>query len=199
MTILYKVNKSLYINITNACPCACVFCVRLEHDSVGECENLWLEHEPSLEEILNEFEKHDLKSYEEIVFCGYGEPLERLDMVIEVAKWIKQRSTIPVRVNTNGLADLIHGKETAYLLEGLVDAISISLNAPDAKTYLEISRPSFGEAAYSSLLHFATACKKVIPQVSFSVVDVISKEQIEACSKLADEMGIPLRVRRMIR
>lgn len=199
MTILYKVNKSLYINITNACPCACVFCVRLEHDSVGECENLWLEHEPSLEEILNEFEKHDLKSYEEIVFCGYGEPLERLDIVIEVAKWIKGRSTIPVRVNTNGLADLIHGKETAYLLEGLVDAISISLNAPDAKTYLEISRPSFGEAAYSSLLHFATACKKVIPQVSFSVVDVISKEQIEACSKLADEMGIPLRVRRMIR
>lgn len=198
MTILYKVNKSLYINITNACPCACVFCVRLEHDSVGECENLWLEHEPSLEEILNEFEKHDLESYEEIVFCGYGEPLERLDVVIEVAKWIKQRSTIPVRVNTNGLADLIHGKETAYLLEGLVDAISISLNAPDAKTYLEISRPSFGEAAYSSLLHFATACKKVIPQVSFSVVDVISKEQIEACSKLADEMGIPLRVRRMI-
>lgn len=198
MTILYKVNKSLYINITNACPCACVFCVRLEHDSVGECENLWLEHEPSLEEILNEFEKHDLESYEEIVFCGYGEPLERLDIVIEVAKWIKGRSTIPVRVNTNGLADLIHGKETAYLLEGLVDAISISLNAPDAKTYLEISRPSFEEAAYSSLLHFATACKKVIPQVSFSVVDVISKEQIEACSKLADEMGIPLRVRRMI-
>lgn len=198
MTILYKVNKSLYINITNACPCACVFCVRLEHDSVGECENLWLEHEPSLEEILNEFEKHDLESYEEIVFCGYGEPLERLDMVIEVAKWIKQRSTIPVRVNTNGLADLIHGKETAYLLEGLVDTISISLNAPDAKTYLEISRPSFGEAAYSSLLHFATACKKVIPQVNFSVVDVISKEQIEACSKLAHEMDIPLRVRRMI-
>lgn len=198
MTILYKVNKSLYINITNACPCGCVFCVRLEHDSVGECENLWLEHEPSLEEILNEFEKHDLGSYEEIVFCGYGEPLERLDIVIEVAKWIKQRSTIPVRVNTNGLADLIHGKETAYLLEGLVDAISISLNAPDAKTYLEISRPSFGEAAYSSLLYFATACKKVIPQVSFSVVDVISKEQIEACSKLADEMDIPLRVRRMI-
>lgn len=198
MTILYKVNKSLYINITNACPCACVFCVRLEHDSVGECENLWLEHEPSLEEILNEFEKHDLESYEEIIFCGYGEPLERLDVVIEVAKWIKGRSTIPVRVNTNGLADLIHGKETAYLLEGLVDAISISLNAPDAKTYLEISRPSFGEVAYSSLLHFATACKKVIPQVSFSVVDVISKEQIEACSKLADEMGIPLRVRRMI-
>lgn len=198
MTILYKVNKSLYVNVTNACPCACVFCVRLEHDSVGECENLWLEHEPSLEEILNEFEKHDLESYEEIVFCGYGEPLERLDVVIEVAEWIKRRSTIPVRVNTNGLADLIHGKETAYFLEGLVDAISISLNAPDAKTYLEISRPSFGEVAYSSLLHFATACKKAIPQVSFSVVDVISKEQIEACSKLADEMGIPLRIRRMI-
>ena len=198
MTILYKIDNSLYVNITNACPCACVFCVRQEHNSVGECENLWLEYEPSLEEILKEFEKHDLESYDQIVFCGYGEPLERLDIVLEIAKWIKGRSTTPVRVNTNGLADLIHKKETAYLLEGLVDAISISLNAPDAKTYLEISRPSLGEAAYSSLLHFATACKKVIPQVSFSVVDVISKEQIEACSKLADEMGIPLRVRTMI-
>lgn len=198
MTILYKVNKSLYINITNACPCACVFCVRLEHDSVGECENLWLEHEPSLDEILKEFETHDLESYEEIVFCGYGEPLERLDVVIEVAKWIKARSTTPIRVNTNGLADLIHGKETAYLLEGLVDTISISLNAPDAKTYLEISRPSFGEVAHSSLLNFARACKKVIPQVSFSVVDMISKEQIEACHQLANEMNIPLRVRAMI-
>lgn len=199
MTILYKVNKSLYINITNACPCACVFCVRLEHDSVGECENLWLEHEPSLDEILKEFEKHDLESYDQIVFCGYGEPLERLDIVIEIAKWIKERSKTPIRVNTNGLADLIHKKETAYLLEGLVDAISISLNAPDAKSYLEIARPCFGESAYSSLLHFAAACKKVIPKVAFSVVDVISPEQILACRKLAGEMGIPLRVRTMIK
>ena len=198
MTILYKIDNSLYVNVTNKCPCACVFCVRLEHDSVGECESLWLEKEPTLEEIIDTFEKHTLEDYDQIVFCGYGEPLERLDTVVEVCKWIKARSKTPIRINTNGLADLIHKKETAPMLKGLVDSISISLNAPDAKSYLEIARPKFGEISFAHLLHFASECKKSIPQITFSVVDIIGNEQIEECKKLASDMQIPLRVREMI-
>lgn len=199
MTILYKIDNSLYVNITNKCPCACVFCVRLEHDSVGECESLWLEKEPTLEEIIDAFEKHNLEDYDQIVFCGYGEPLERLDTVVEICKWIKAKSQTPIRINTNGLADLIHKKETAPTLEGLVDSISISLNAPDVKSYLEIARPKFGEISFSHLLYFASECKKVIPQITFSVVDILSGEQIEGCKRLASEMGIALRVREMIK
>ncbi|MEG0084831.1 MAG: TIGR04100 family radical SAM protein [Niameybacter sp.] len=198
MTILYEIDQSLYVNVTNACPCDCVFCVRQDHESVGGCASLWLEHEPTLEEIISEFEKQDLNCFDQIVFCGYGEPLVKLDNVLALCKWIKARSQTPIRINTNGLADLIHKKETAPLLEGLVDAISISLNAPDAKSYVDIAKPCFGEESFSHLVHFAKMCNKVIPKVTFSVVDVITKEQLEACQQLADTMEIPLRVREMI-
>lgn len=198
MTILYTIDRSLYVNVTNACPCKCTFCVRLEHDSVGECDNLWLEHEPSLEEIIEAFKSRKLSEYDQVVFCGYGEPLTRLHTVIEVCKWIKDHSTIPIRVNTNGLSDLIHKKETAPMLEGYVDAISISLNAPNKERYLEIAKPCFGIESFDALLHFANGCKTVIPKVTFSVVDVITKDEIEACKVLAQEIAIPLRVRAMI-
>lgn len=199
MTILYTIDQSLYVNVTNACPCDCTFCVRLEHDSVGECESLWLEHEPTLEEIIEAFEKEDLSQYDQVVFCGYGEPLTRLQIIREVCKWIRAHSSIQVRINTNGLADLIHKKEVAPLLEGYVDTISISLNAPTKERYLEVARPVFGIKSFEALLHFAKGCKQVIPKVTFSIVDVIPKEEIEACQKLADDMGIPLRVREMIK
>lgn len=199
MTILYTIDKSLYVNVTNACPCNCTFCVRLEHNSIGECDNLWLEHEPTLEEIIEAFKKQNLEAYDQVVFCGYGEPLVRLDIVLEVCKWIKAHSNRPIRINTNGLANLIHQREIAYLLEGAVDAISISLNAPNKERYLEIARPCFRIDSFESLIQFAQACKKVIPRVTFSVVDVLSHEEIEACQRLATDMNISLRVRERIK
>ena len=198
MTILYTIRNSLYVNLTNKCPCACTFCVRQESDGVHGADNLWLDHEPSMEEIFAEFEKYDLDKYNSVVFCGYGEPLERLDELILVCEYIRAKSQVKIRLNTNGLADLIHGKETAPLLAGKIDEVSISLNAPNKADYKDLVRPCFGEQAFESLLKFAIDCKKYIGDVTFTVVDLLSREQRDACEKLADEMHIKLRVRPMI-
>ncbi|WP_455538413.1 TIGR04100 family radical SAM protein [Terrisporobacter sp.] len=195
MTILYDYKESLYINLTNKCPCSCVFCIRKETDYVGNSSSLWLNHEPSVDEIKNEFNKFDLSKYDEVVFCGYGEPLMRINEVIEVAKYIRSISNIKIRVNTNGLADLIHGKKTAKLLKDNIDAISISLNAPNKIKYNEVTKPKFGEKSFDALLDFAIDCKKYIGKVNFSVVDEISEEEIEQSKELANKMNIPLRVR----
>lgn len=195
MTILYDYKESLYINITNQCPCACVFCIRKETNHLGNSGSLWLDHEPTVEEIKNEFDKFDLKKYDEIVFCGYGEPLVRLNEVIEVAKYIRSISNIKVRINTNGLSDLIHNKKTAVLLKDYIDSVSISLNAPNKTRYNEVTKPKFGEKSFDALLDFARDCKKYIKEVNFSVVDEISDTEIEESQKLANEMNITLRVR----
>ena len=195
MTILYDYKESLYVNITNQCPCACVFCIRKETDHVGNSDSLWLDHEPSVDEFKDELKNFDLDKYNEVVFCGYGEPLVRIDEVVEVAKYIKTISDIKIRVNTNGLADLIHNKKTAILLKDNIDSVSISLNAPNKYSYSQVTRPKFGEKSFDALLEFAKECKEYIKEVNFSVVDEISDEEIEQSKKLANEMGIKLRVR----
>ena len=195
MTILYDYKESLYVNITNQCPCACVFCIRKETDHVGNSDSLWLDHEPTVDEVKNEFKKFDLANYDEIVFCGYGEPLVRLNEVIEVSKYIKSFSNIKIRINTNGLSDLIHNKKTAVLLKDSIDSISISLNAPNKTRYNEVTKPKFGEKSFDALLDLARDCKKYIGEVNFSVVDEITDEEIKESQDLADKMNIVLRVR----
>lgn len=195
MTILYDYEDSLYINLTNKCPCACVFCIRKETDHVGNSDSLWLDHEPTVEEVKKEFKNFDLNKYEEIVFCGYGEPLVRINEVVEVAKYIRSISNIKIRVNTNGLSDLIHNKKTAQMLKGNIDVVSISLNAPNKVKYNEVTKPKFGEKSYEALLDFATDCKKYIKEVNFSVVDEINEKEIQESKELAESMNIPLRVR----
>lgn len=198
MTIVYQFEESLYVNLTNKCPCACVFCIRKNQDSVGECDSLWLDHEPQLQEVIEDFSKYTFENYKEVVFCGYGEPLERIDLLLEVCKHIREKSMLPIRVNTNGLSDLIHGKKTAHLLVGYVDKIAISLNAPNKDAYMRVAKPKFGEESFQSLLGFAKDAKLNGIEVSFSIVDIISPEEIEACKQLAEEMSIPLRIRTMI-
>ena len=195
MTILYDYEDSLYVNLTNKCPCACVFCIRKETDHVGNSDSLWLDHEPTVEEVKKEFKIFDLNIYEEIVFCGYGEPLVRINEVVEVAKYIRSISNIKIRVNTNGLSDLIHNKKTAQMLKDNIDAVSISLNAPNKVKYNEVTKPKFGEKSYEALLDFATDCKKYIKEVNFSVVDEINEKEIQESKELAESMNIPLRVR----
>ena len=156
---------------------------------------LWLVHEPTVEEVKKEFKNFDLNKYEEIVFCGYGEPLVRINEVVEVAKYIRSISNIKIRVNTNGLSDLIHNKKTAQMLKDNIDAVSISLNAPNKVKYNEVTKPKFGEKSYEALLDFATDCKKYIKEVNFSVVDEINEKEIQESKELAESMNIPLRVR----
>lgn len=199
MTLSYQFENDLYLNITNHCCCACIFCLRDEQDGVGDGDSLWLEREPTVEEMIADLEKRDLNAYPEIVFCGYGEPTEKLDVLVGVAKYIREKApNVTIRLNTNGLSDLIHGEKTAHRLEGLVDIVSISLNAPNAKRYEEVSCPCFGEKSFDALLRFAEDCKKYVPQVKFTVVDVITPEEIKDCQAIAKRMNIPLRVRAKI-
>ena len=197
--IIYTYAGSAYLNITNKCPCACVFCIRANGDGLGSAESLWLKKDPTIDEIKAEIDEFDFSPYNEVVFCGYGEPTQALDNLIEAAKYLKEKHSLKIRLNSNGLSDLVNGKPTAHLLQGVVDSISISLNAPDAESYHRVTRSKFGEDAFPALLKFAEDCKKYIPSVKFTLVDVISEDEIERCRKIADDMGIPLRVRKWIK
>ena len=105
--------KNVYVNITNRCPCRCEFCIRNFTDHLGGTDSLWLDREPTVEEVIALLQAEDLSPYSEAVFCGYGEPTERLDEMLAIARWIKANTPLRVRVNTNGLSDLIHGRDTA--------------------------------------------------------------------------------------
>lgn len=195
MTIFYKFGGKMYVNITNGCPCDCVFCIRKNGDSIEDNDSLWLEREPSFEEICAAFDRFDKAGMTEAVFCGYGEPTVRVDMLIKTAKYIKEKSDMKVRVNTNGLVRLVHKDFDIMRFKGTVDSFSISLNAPNAKRYNEVTRPRFGERAFDEMLGFSREVKEMGIETSFTVVDVITPEEISECQALADSLGIPLRVR----
>ena len=201
MTVVYRVGNGLYVNLTNRCPCACTFCIRQNGPGVYGSDSLWLEREPTTDEVCEAIEK-GLGDCTELVFCGYGEPTERLDVLLEVAaRFRKAHPDIPVRVNTNGLSDLIAGAPTAHSFKGLVDTVSISLNAATAEEYGTLCRPKFGAAAHPALLKFAEEVKAFVGDVVLTVVgtDALTSEKEAACRRLAAEHGIPLRVRRFER
>ena len=198
LTITYTYKRGLYVNLTNRCPCACVFCLRQNGDSVGGSDSLWLEHEPSAEEVCAAIDARDLGQFDEVVFCGYGEPTERLDVLLESARHIRRVApACRIRVNTNGLSDLINGRETASSLKGLVDVVSVSLNTPDPDEYVRMCRPRFGRRSYDAMLAFARECRRYVPEVVLSIVDapVTTPEQQAACRAIADSVGVKLRVR----
>lgn len=195
MTILYTVGEKLYINLTNRCPCACTFCIRQNGDGAYGSDSLWLEREPETDEVIEELQKYgDLSRFKEVVFCGYGEPMERPEEVAYIGRYIKDNYGIPVRLNTNGLGDKINGEPTAQLLEGAVDIVSISLNQCNSEKYNEVTRPEW-EDAFDAMISFAADCKKYVPKVMFTVVDVIPAEDISRCKAVAMSLGIELRVR----
>lgn len=198
MTIFYNFGGNMYINITNGCPCKCVFCIRKNADSVCDNDSLWLEHEPDFEEIKAAFAKFDKNGVEEAVFCGYGEPTVRVEMLLETAKLIRENSDMKIRLNTNGLVRLIHKDFDISQFKGLIDSVSVSLNAPTAERYNEVTQPSFKENAFDEMLKFAADMKNLGIKTGFTVVDIISDEEIAECEKLAEKLGIPLRVRHYI-
>ncbi|MBQ8176849.1 MAG: TIGR04100 family radical SAM protein [Oscillospiraceae bacterium] len=194
LTILYTVGDKLYVNLTNRCPCACTFCIRQNGDGAYGSDSLWLEREPTVDEVIAEFGKYDLDKYTEVVFCGYGEPMERAEDVSFIGRYIKENLGLPVRLNTNGLGDKINSKPVAELLEGAVDIVSISLNQCDKEKYNAVTRPKW-EDGFDAMISFAADCKKYVPKVMFTVVDVIPPEDISRCKALAMSLGIELRVR----
>ena len=207
MTITYQVKNAVYVNLTNRCPCNCTFCLRHNGPGVFGSGPLWLEREPTLEETIESLGQWDYERFREVVFCGYGEPTERLDVLLAAAAHLKERDpALRVRVNTNGLSDLIHGKPTAPLFVGKVDCLSISLNTDDPAEYLNtddpaeylsVCRPKFGAAAYPAMLKFTQEAAALLPSVVMTVVGepVTSLEKQERCRAIATRLGARLRVR----
>lgn len=197
-TIVYLYGQSLYINLTNRCPNNCDFCIRNYTDNLGDADNLWLEEEPTVDEVIARVKEEICEkntTVDEIIYCGYGEPTERLEEIIEISKGIKKFTDKPIRINTNGMADLIHKKETAPLLEGVVDAVSISLNAPTAEKYYNLCHPQFGIDSFDAILKWTKDVKKYVSDVRMSVVGVIPEEDIKESRKIAEELGVKFRVR----
>ena len=195
MTITYSYGTNLYVNTTNRCDMHCDFCLRQSGDGVGEADSLWLEREPTREEILADIQKRDLSQYKELVFCGYGEPSYRLHDILWVCDRVKEVSAIPIRMDTNGHGDLINGRATVPLMAGLIDILSISLNDADAATYARRCRPLFGEESYQAMLDFTRQAVRVIPTVIMTVVDNMPAGEIERCRAICEGLGATFRVR----
>ncbi len=193
-TYTYKIGNSLYVNLTNRCTNRCTFCVR---DGKTEYEgySLWLKGgEPTAEQIVSQI--GDAQRYDEIVFCGFGEPTFRLEPMLEICAFVHAAGG-KTRLNTNGHGNVINGRNIAPLLAGNLDTVNISLNAPCAAEYDSVCRPQI-ENAFEAVLQFARDCKQSGVNALFSVVDCIGQEAVERCRRIADEAGIPLRVREMI-
>lgn len=194
MTITYSYGANLYVNTTNRCDMHCDFCLRQIGDGVGEADSLWLEREPTREEIWADICKRDLSQFRELVFCGYGEPTYRLHDILWVCDRVREASSIAIRMDTNGHGDLICGEDTAPLFKGRFDTVSISLNARDKQTYDKRCAPDY-ENGYEAMLSFAREVRRYVPRVILSVVDCIPTDEIEDCRKICAEIGAEYRVR----
>ena len=196
MVILYEVYDNLYVNLTNKCPCACTFCLRQTRDEMNHSGSLWLEREPGVEEVKAEFDKFDMQKYKEVVFCGFGEPTERLEDLLEIAAFVKEKFNKPIRINTNGLSDLIWQKDTAPMYKGLVDTVSISLNTPNKERYYELTRSKFGIDSYDAMLNFAGNISKYVPHVVLSTVaTTLTAEEEHQCAQICERLGVTYRIR----
>lgn len=200
-TIVYPVYNGLYVNLTNRCSCSCTFCIRQKSNGVGlngegGQNNLWLDHEPSFDEVMAAFDAQDMSRYEEVVFCGYGEPTCAFDMLKRVASEVKRRYDLPIRVNTNGQGSLICGRDIAPEFDGIVDTVSISLNTSNPDEYRAIVRSQFGDEAFQAMLDFAAKVHQYVPDVVMTTVSTtISREDEERCQQICDELGVRYRIR----
>jgi len=197
MTITYELGNSLYINITNRCSNDCIFCVRNIADTVNGKDNLWLEREPTTDEIIADLNARDLAKYDEVVFCGFGEPMIRWEDVFVISEWLKRNNSRIVRLNTNGHGNLIAKQDITPKLAGKIDIVSISLNAKNASEYDKVCKSEYGEKAYDALLEFAKLAAGYA-RVVLTVVDDMSDDDIIACREIAENLGVEFRVREII-
>ena len=195
--------KNIYVNMTNKCPCSCVFCLR-QTKKQQENNTLWLKDgEPSIEEVLELFSKYDLNIINELVFCGFGEPLERLEDVCAVIDSLKNTyPNLKVRLNTIGLANLIYGRDVTPELEGRFDTVSISLNAPDENEFLELTRSRYGIQYYAARLHtgLCADCTHLDVEMTnykdfLREASTLPEDKIEKCRQICKDLGVTLRVR----
>ena len=202
MTISYEYEGALYINLTNRCDCACVFCLRHNgHKGSIYADDLWLEHEPTREEALDDLRRRDLPSYRELVFCGFGEPMFRTDDILWLVDRLKEEvpGLPPVRINTNGHANLIQGRDVTPGLAGRIDTVSISLNGSTAEEYCAVTQPRDGVRGWEAMLDFTRLAAAHVPHVVMTIVDKDkTPEEITRCRRLTEDLGVTLRIRAYI-
>ncbi len=190
--ITYKIRNSLYVNVTDRCTNNCKFCNRTKNPMVAGYD-LSLKKEPTAEETIAGME--DPGQYDEVVFCGFGEPTLRLEFIKTVAQWVKERGG-RVRINTNGHGNLIYKRNILPDLKGLVDTISVSLNAENEERYNLLCKPEFGNGSYQAVKDFIRESVKVLPKVIVSVVRVPENMDVKECEDIAEnELGAHFRVR----
>ena len=192
--LTYWRGTSFYINPTSRCTNSCIFCVRNFSDGVFGF-NLQLEEDPKNEELTNEIESTWSDEFDDVAIVGFGEPTMNIEGVLSSIRKIKEMTSVPIRMNTNGQALLIHPHRDIpeELAEAGLDRIQISLNAQDPDTYLRLCQPTFGRMTFDSILEFAEKCKPLM-RVELSAVDIPGID-IEACRGIADRMGVEFRVR----
>ena len=197
-TLVYSLEGKTYINLTNRCTNSCIFCLRQDKNDVCG-QDMWLDNEDfSAQDVIEQLKNFEITS--EIVFCGYVEPLLKLEILKEVAKYIKQNyPETKIRINTNGHANYVYKRNIVLELKGLVDKISVSLNASSAEEYNELSKPKF-DNAYDEVKKFIKCCSEEGIQTDASIVDGYKGRRldVEKCRQIAQELGANLRVREWI-
>jgi TatD family-associated radical SAM protein len=189
--ISYIIGDRLYLNITDRCTLECAFCPKTLGSFQVHEYNLALDHRPSSEEIIASI--GDPSEYAEVVFCGYGEPTLRLKILLEVAHWIKAHGGM-VRINTDGLANLVHKRNVLPELATCVDSLSVSLNAQNEEVYNRHCIPAL-PGSYDALLDFLGQAPKYVPEVSATAIEGLEGVDIAACERIAEELGVEFRKR----
>ena len=193
--ILYTYKGSVYANITNKCNCRCTFCIRFVKDGVGDADTLWHQTNPTKAEVLDAIRDFDFSGYDELVFCGYGEPTCQLDILLEAAAFAKKEKHLKIRLNTNGQGSVENGRDIVPELAKVIDSVSVSLNAPTKEDYEKVTRPLHTNG-FENILEFTKRCREEIKDVRWSIVDVLPQEEIDRCLALSREHDIPLRIRK---
>ena len=206
--LVYLLDGKIYINLTNRCTNDCIFCLRKDKDDVVG-QTLWLDDENSTaDDVIKQFElkrnelltTHNLP-FKEVIFCGYGEPMLKFDVMKQVAKYIKDKyPETKIRVNTNGHANYVYKKNVVPECKGLIDEFSVSLNGTTKEEYDELSQPKFDEA-YDEMKKFIKACSDEGISVVASVVEGYKGRHLdlEKCEEIAKSLGAKFRVREWIK
>ena len=191
MSIVYTYHGNLYVNLTNRCTAACTFCIKNKWQRKFRGHDLKLAKEPTVAQVIKAIK--DPKRIPEIVFCGYGEPFMRLEELKEIARWVKSKGGF-VRVNTSGHANLFYGRNVVPELKGLIDAISISLNASNARQYEALHRPLHGKKAFRAVLDFAKECARLLPDVTLTCIE-LPEVDVKKCAAIAKRLKVKFRLR----
>lgn len=196
--LVYELENKIYINLTNKCTNDCIFCLRNDKDDVCG-KTLWLDNENfSASDVLAQLDSFKLSN--EIVFCGYGEPLLKLEILKEVSKYIKEKNPeTKIRINTNGHANYVYKRNIVPELKGLIDEISVSLNAPNSKEYDELSQPKI-DNAFDEVKKFIKCCTAEGINTVTSVVEGFKGRHLDldTCENISHELGAKFRVREWI-